>query len=270
VDGQLNLINVPQIGMRYDDTWQANDANTPDATLSVDSDKGLTISNKHRITLKGPLNTGDVTVSGTLDAGGHTIEAGKVNTIGITAGEYKLSGPSPQSHDYGYVVPKGGIIMWSGDSGNIPQGWVLCDGHCYNQDGTRVDDSQCRANPDPTKTPTRTPDLTGRFVVGAGPTGTPYLPYAQGGNNLIKLDQTQLPSHSHGTDVTVDPPSHGHKYYVVPPGGKAGGPISWNSSATYGFDQWTSDPVTIGVTVNVHPKVKISISAHSITRCVSS
>lgn len=43
----------------------------------------------------------------------------------------------------GYVMPQGGIIMWSGQAADIPEGWVLCDG----QNGT--------------------PDLRDRFIVGA-------------------------------------------------------------------------------------------------------
>lgn len=41
-------------------------------------------------------------------------------------------------------VPVGGIIMWSGPVGQVPPGWALCDG----TQGT--------------------PDLRGRFVIGAG------------------------------------------------------------------------------------------------------
>lgn len=42
-----------------------------------------------------------------------------------------------------YIVPKGVILMWSGRSDTIPEGWALCDG----QDGR--------------------PNLLGRFIVGA-------------------------------------------------------------------------------------------------------
>ena len=44
----------------------------------------------------------------------------------------------------GALVPVGGIILWSGSTGSIPTGWALCDGG------------------------NGTPDLTNRFVVGAG------------------------------------------------------------------------------------------------------
>lgn len=52
-------------------------------------------------------------------------------------------------------VPVGGIIMWSGAIASIPAGWQLCDGT------------------------NSTPDLRGRFVIGAGGT---YAKGATGGN----------------------------------------------------------------------------------------
>jgi hypothetical protein len=59
-------------------------------------------------------------------------------------------------------IPSGGIIMWSGSSGNVPSGWVLCDG----SNGA--------------------PDLRDRFIVGAGNT---YAEGAVGGT----------PTHNHGS-----------------------------------------------------------------------
>jgi hypothetical protein len=43
---------------------------------------------------------------------------------------------------YFNLLPPGSVIMWNGTTGNIPEGWVLCDG----QNGT--------------------PDLTDRFIFG--------------------------------------------------------------------------------------------------------
>lgn len=63
-------------------------------------------------------------------------------------------------------VPTGGIMMWSGSVANIPDGWLLCDG----TNGT--------------------PDLRGRFVLGAGGT---YSVGDSGGQESI----TDVPSHSH-------------------------------------------------------------------------
>ena len=60
------------------------------------------------------------------------------------------------------LVPSGGIIAWSGAVVDIPSGWVICDGT------------------------NSTPDLLGRFIIGAGFT---YAVDATGG----------AVSHSHGT-----------------------------------------------------------------------
>ena len=54
----------------------------------------------------------------------------------------------------GKLVPSGVILMWSGSTDTIPAGWALCNG----QDGT--------------------PDLTDRFILGAGKT---YQPGTTGG-----------------------------------------------------------------------------------------
>ena len=65
---------------------------------------------------------------------------------------------------------QGMIILWSGNTGNIPTGFVLCDGN------------------------NGTPNLTDRFVVGAG---AAYSPGATGGNDSQTLSLNQIPSHSH-------------------------------------------------------------------------
>lgn len=53
------------------------------------------------------------------------------------------------------VFAKGMIMMWSGTNGNIPTGWALCDGNA----GTAINGVTI-------------PDLTDRFIVGAGDTYT--------------------------------------------------------------------------------------------------
>ncbi|WP_461632731.1 hypothetical protein [Labilibaculum euxinus] len=68
------------------------------------------------------------------------------------------------------IVPRGLISMWSGDQASLPRGWNLCDG----TNGT--------------------PDLRGRFIVGAGGT---YTPGDNGGKDSITLSSSQLPTHSH-------------------------------------------------------------------------
>ena len=70
-----------------------------------------------------------------------------------------------------YMVPKGGIIIWSGAANAIPDGWVLCDG----TNGT--------------------PDLRGRFVLGYD--GTTYNAGDSGGEAMHTLTIAEMPSHNH-------------------------------------------------------------------------
>ena len=58
------------------------------------------------------------------------------------AGDIKTQGRLED--ETGPVMPRGGIIMWSGQEDKIPRGWALCNGE------------------------NETPDLRGRFIVGAG------------------------------------------------------------------------------------------------------
>ena len=69
----------------------------------------------------------------------------------------------------------GMIILWYGNTGNIPTGFVLCDGN------------------------NNTPDLRDRFVVGAG---SAYSPNNTGGSSSVTLSTTQIPSHNHTTSVS--------------------------------------------------------------------
>lgn len=92
----------------------------------------------------------------------------------------------------GGPIPVGGIIMWSGAIADIPTGWALCDG----------------AN--------GTPDLTDRFVMGAGDTYSPgdtggaaaFTHNSQGahdhGGLLNHVDGAVAahPSHTHGENET--------------------------------------------------------------------
>ncbi|MCR4662929.1 MAG: hypothetical protein K5622_03465 [Endomicrobiaceae bacterium] len=69
-----------------------------------------------------------------------------------------------------FMVPKGGIIIWSGLATDIPEGWVLCDG----TNGT--------------------PDLRDRFVLGAGHN---YTVGSKGGEETHTLTTDEMPSHGH-------------------------------------------------------------------------
>lgn len=76
-----------------------------------------------------------------------------------------------------YMVPKGAIIIWSGAIDKIPSGWVLCDG----------------AN--------GTPNLTDRFVLGAG---NSYAVGISSGEVTHTLTVEEMPSHSHTLEYRAD------------------------------------------------------------------
>ncbi len=73
-----------------------------------------------------------------------------------------------------YMVPKGGIIMWSGSPASIPTGWALCDG----TNGT--------------------PNLSGRFIVGYNSGDSDYSAIGNiGGEKTHTLAASEIPSHYH-------------------------------------------------------------------------
>ena len=113
-------------------------------------------------------------------------------------------------------IPVGGIILWSGAADAIPAGWHLCD-------GTRG-----------------TPDLRGRFVLGADGT---YSVGAKGGEETHTLTVAEMPSHSHivytgrTSDQTGNHPYYGegHKSnpYFEGPSSDIGGSEPHNNMPPY-------------------------------------
>ena len=117
----------------------------------------------------------------------------------------------------------GMIILWYGNTGNIPTGFVLCDGN------------------------NNTPDLRDRFVVGAG---SAYSPNNTGGSSSVTLSESQLPSHNHSATSTVNDPGHHHEYidqYVVINNGYRPWPASNNDCAQRNIDTTNA---TTGITVS--------------------
>ena len=117
---------------------------------------------------------------GTGTSVGLKVGTGKTLAVAGTAafsGAAAFTGTMSQNGVGGGIVPSGAILLWSGSVASIPTGWYLCNG----------------AN--------STPDLRGRFVVGAGGA---YAVGATGGS----ADAT-LVSHSHG----VNDPTHAHGVY---------------------------------------------------------
>lgn len=81
-------------------------------------------------------------------------------------------------------LPAGSVAIWSGSQASIPTGWLLCDG----TNGT--------------------PDLTSRFVAGAG---SLYTVGSTGGVTSVTLTQAQTPAHVHSfSGNTSNDGSHSH------------------------------------------------------------
>ena len=98
----------------------------------------------------------------------------------------------------------GMIVMWSGSAASIPAGWSLCDG----TNGT--------------------PDLRGKFIVGAGGS---YAVGATGGAETVTLTEAQMPSHAHGGSTDIQG-NHSHTYQM---------------KAITGGDPGGGDPQSIGL-----------------------
>ena len=131
------------------------------------------------------------TVAGTLVSSGTVDITGAFRLDGTAgaSGQVLLSAGGSNTPTWGYAIPSGGIIIWSGSSASIPSGWLLCDGS------------------------SSTPDLRNRFVVGATST---YAVGATGGS----ADAVVI-SHTH--TATVTDPGHKHSMYTSSDDASGGG-----------------------------------------------
>ncbi len=101
-------------------------------------------------------------------------------------GEFRSGGVATASSWVGAgAVPVGTVILWSGSASERPTGWALCDGTVVNG--------------------YRTPDLRGRFVLGAGagPGLTERKVGEMGGAEAVALAAAEVPSHAHSMDPAL-------------------------------------------------------------------
>ena len=113
---------------------------------------------------------GEVTAEGLTVNGAATMGAAEAASLAVS-GKVEIIGGSGMFVGPG-TIPVGGIIMWSGDSGHIPDGWALCNG----QNGT--------------------PNLSGKFVVGYSASDLDYAIGKTGGEAKHRLSESEMPSHS--------------------------------------------------------------------------
>jgi microcystin-dependent protein len=170
------------------------------------------------------------------------------SAAGVTAAEFQhLNGvTSAIQTQLGFVVPTGGLLMWTGAVNAVPTGWLLCDGSEVSQTtyadlyavigstfGTPV-----------TNTNFILPNLVDKFVAGVGSSGT-YSVGTTGGADSVTLTTSQIPAHNHTatSTSTVTDPGHSHTY--VGQAGNGGSGTNRPSQTT----TRTTDPATTGITV---------------------
>ena len=127
-------------------------------------------------------------VAGSLLATGLEVRQGLTSSGILEAGGF--NGPG--------MAPVGSILMWTGST--PPKGWVLCDGSVVAG--------------------VATPDLRGRFVLGAG-NGQGLTPRAmnqRGGEEAHVLTSAEIPSHAHSVAFGAESAPIGtgtHRYRVA-------------------------------------------------------
>ena len=115
-----------------------------------------------------------------------------------------------------FVVPAGGIIMWSGATSAIPSGWALCDGN------------------------NGTPNLTNKFVIGAGGT---YAVNATGGSK-----DAVVVSHTHGITEPNGGQGHNHSMEYTNTGNNDGRSEESGDGGVSGSHDTSF--ATTGITIN--------------------
>lgn len=150
-------------------------------TVAVDESNAINILAKIARDLQegaGLKVKGDLSVDQNVSISG-ILNASKINSNTNITGNVSINGNLVVSGSNNFL-PIGCVIAWSGSLAAIPYGWKLCDG----LEGR--------------------PDLTGRFIVGAGkPTGdvsinpNNLLFGTNGGEQQHKLTTPEMPAHTH-------------------------------------------------------------------------
>ncbi|WP_340200026.1 phage baseplate protein [Ascidiimonas sp. W6] len=143
--------------------------------------KILEVTQKEGVSIKGSLN-----VDGDFTSKNIKAVAANQDLGNEAASDEKVPSQKAVKTYIDTRLPKGLISLWSGI--DIPKGWALCDGT------------------------NRTPNLSGRFIVGLDKKNKDYNEIKKtGGLEKVTLTTEQLPSHHH-TGTTNDSGNHRHSF----------------------------------------------------------
>ena len=167
-------------------------AGTGQIQLSSSANVNITSSNQTTITAgTGKVKIEDITIKqGTISTSsgvGLNLTSGSGNIYTQNSNLDLGSGTLTVDSVDNAHVPTGVIMLWYGDSTDVPNGWVICDGN------------------------NGTPNLSGRFVVGSGNnTETTYTENQLGGQDSYTLAVSHLPSHNHDASSQNTDIPHNH------------------------------------------------------------
>ncbi|WP_421700139.1 hypothetical protein [Ancylobacter sp.] len=118
---------LTRVSQEDDDDLKLTCVGQTESSLEITTDGKTTLNTS--LTVKGPLTLsqpisgagGTVTVAGELSVTSAVKVAGGLTVTGPVEVPGGISGPG--------AVPRGVILMWTGDPARPPEGWALCDGN---------------------------------------------------------------------------------------------------------------------------------------------
>ena len=202
-----------------------NTLNELAAAINDDASFSTTVNNNiaTKMPLAGGEFTGNVTCENITPDSDSSRNLGNTSTRfqGVYADNFYGSGANLT----GIVsFVSGMIILWSGNTGNIPSGWVLCDGN------------------------NSTPDLRNRFVIGAG---SSYSPGNTGGSTTDNISVSVSGSDTVSFNTTLYSDSWAYNYNTS---------ASWNyvTLSTRYNSSYGTGRARVQIPLNVSDTVNIS------------
>jgi len=183
--------------------------NSPEAPLQVVTTQDVSLTDNGTLMLGAStgdnlaITTNEIQARNNGAAAALTInENGGDIALGTTTSrvDFKVSKKSRVVHlptnDYFDIMPKGAIMIWSGTAADIPLGWGVCNGDKYATSVNKLDSITA-------------PDLSGRFIVGAGSNAmNTYAAHDVGGTDSVTISMESMARHKH---YSHDP---GHRHQI--------------------------------------------------------